>query len=131
MNLDAGFGVSEGKVASLRDRIRRLGIVLTAIEERFVKGGGPGGSKINASASCVQLAYPPLGIQVRCQRERSLGLNRFLALRELVDRIEERLRPGESDRAKRIAKLRERKGRAGRRARARHRDGGAGGPATL
>jgi peptide chain release factor len=131
MNLDAGFGVSEAKVSALRDRIRRLGLDPAAFEERFVKGGGPGGSKINASASCVQLSYAPLAIQVRCQRERSLGLNRFLALRELVDRIEERLRPGESERAKRIAKLRAKKARSGRRARARHRDGGAGGAATF
>jgi methylenetetrahydrofolate dehydrogenase (NADP+)/methenyltetrahydrofolate cyclohydrolase len=34
------------------------------------------------------LKYRPLGISVRCQRERSLSINRFIALRELVDRIE-------------------------------------------
>lgn len=127
MNLDAGFDVSPGKIAELKARIVRLGINPAAIEESFIKGGGPGGSKINATNSCVQLSYAPLGLNIRCQRERRLSLNRFLALRELVDQVEERQSPGTSKRLQKIAKLRARKSRASRRARARHRaaDGGA------
>ena len=33
--------------------------------EKFVKGGGPGGQKINKSVSCVQLKHVPTGIIVK------------------------------------------------------------------
>lgn len=121
MNLSEKFPVSAGKIEALRARMAALGIDARLIEESFVRGGGPGGQKINKTASCVQLRYPPLDLSVRCQRERSRSLNRFLALRELVDEIEIRVSPGTSARLREIEKRRRSKGRAGRRARARHR----------
>lgn len=85
MNLTEGFDISPEKVAALLARIGALGIDPAAIEEQFVKGGGPGGSKINKTANCVVLRYAPMGLVVRCQRDRRRSINRFLALRELVD----------------------------------------------
>jgi protein subunit release factor B len=108
-------------VESLKARIRSLGIDPGAIEEQFTRGGGPGGQKVNKTSSAVLLRYAPLGIVVRCRRERSRSLNRFLALRELVDEIEARLSPADSPRAREIERLRRSKARAHRRARARHR----------
>jgi protein subunit release factor B len=124
MNLAERFPVSPAKIEALLARIRALGIDPRLIEERFVRGGGPGGQKINKTASCVQLSYAPLGLGVRCQRERSRSLNRFLALRELVDEIELRVSPETSARLRDVERRRKSKARAGRRARARH----AGGP---
>jgi protein subunit release factor B len=121
MNLGERFNVSPGKVEALLARIRRLGIDPARIDERFVKGGGPGGSKINATANAVLLRYAPLDLAVRCQESRNRSVNRFLALRELVDRIEAIRSPGTSERVRRIERLRRSKGRAARRARARHR----------
>ena len=103
----------------------RLGIDPGAIEERFVRGGGKGGQKINKTANCVQLRYR--GEVIRCQRDRKRAVNRFLALRELVDRIEVKASPATSARVAEAAKQRASKARAGRRARARHRRLGAGG----
>jgi len=48
---------------------------------------------------------------VRCQRERKRSLNRFLALREMVDEIELRISPETSERLKEIGKIRKRKAR--------------------
>jgi len=96
----------------------RLGIDPKAIEEKFVRGGGKGGQKINKTANCVQLRFA--GIVVRCQRDRKRAVNRFLALRELVDRIEMKNSPGTSARLAEAAKASASKARAGRRARARH-----------
>jgi uncharacterized cupin superfamily protein len=80
-----------------------------------VRGGGKGGQKINKTANCVQLNYPPLGLSVRCQKDRQRSLNRFLALRELVDRIEVEISPGTSERLREIEKIRKRKSKkAGR-----------------
>ena len=83
------------------------------IEEQFIKGGGKGGQKINKTSSAVLLKYPPLGLIVRCQRERQRSLNRLLALRELVDEIEVRVSPETSLRLNEIERLRKKK--AGRR----------------
>jgi len=123
MKLTEGFDISPGKIAALLARITALGIDPAAIEEQFVRGGGPGGQKINKTSNCVVLSYAPLGLVVRCQRERRRSLNRFLALRELVDRIEMTLSPGTSRRLAEIDRKRRSKARAGRRARAKH--GGA------
>lgn len=121
MRLDERFDVSPVKVRELLDRVRRLGIDPGAIDEQFIRGGGPGGSKVNATANAVLLRYPPLGIVVRCHRDRRRNVNRFLALRELVDRIEERLSPHTSERLREAERRRRAKARAARRARARHR----------
>jgi len=121
VNLTGAFDVSPAKVADLLARLSALGIDPAAIEEQFVKGGGPGGSKINKTSNCVLLRYPPMGIVVRCQRDRRRSVNRFLALRELADRVEERVSPGTSPRLQEIQRKREAKARAGRRARAKHR----------
>ena len=93
MNLQEPWDVRPEKRAQLIERIERLQIDPKIIEEQFVRGGGPGGQKINKTASCVVLHYPPLNIRVRCQKDRRRSINRFLALRELVDRIEKIVSP--------------------------------------
>jgi protein subunit release factor B len=120
MNLTEGFDVSPGKIASLLARIAALGIDAAAIEEQFVRGGGPGGTKINKTSNCVVLRYVPLDLVVRCQRDRRRSVNRFLALRELVDQAEMKVSPGTSQRLREIERQRRNKARAGRRARAKH-----------
>lgn len=124
MNLTEGFQISPEKVAALLARMAALGIDAAAIDEQFVRGGGPGGQKINKTSNCVVLRYAPLELVVRCQRDRRRNVNRFLALRELVDRAEMALSPGTSQRLKEIERKRRNKARAGRRARAKH-GGGA------
>lgn len=115
MNLTERFDVSPAKVEALRARVARLGIDLARVEERFVRGGGRGGQKINKTANCVVLAYPPLDLHVRCQRDRRRTVNRFLALRELVDRIEMRISPGTSERLRERERVRRNKARRMRR----------------
>ena len=112
MRLSEDFGVSPGKLEELKARIARLGVDLSKVEETFSRGGGKGGQKVNKTANRVQLYYPPLELRVACQRERSRSLNRFLALRELVDEIEVRVSPSTSERLARFARLRKAKARA-------------------
>ncbi|MBI4051198.1 MAG: peptide chain release factor-like protein [Elusimicrobia bacterium] len=117
MNLTERFDVSPAKVQALRERIERLKINPALIQEKFVRGGGPGGQKINKTANRVQLYYPPLDMMVRAQKDRRRTVNRFLALRELVDRIEMRISPETSERLKEVERLRRRKDRHSRKAR--------------
>lgn len=112
MKLNEDFGVAPGKLEELKARIARLKIDLSAIEESFSRGGGKGGQKVNKTSNRVQLCYPPLDIRVACQRERKRSLNRFLALRELVDQIEMKISPETSERLQEMERLRRRKARA-------------------
>lgn len=111
MNLNERFDVSPEKLERLKERIARLGIDLRLIEESFTRGGGKGGQKINKTSNCVRLDYPPMGLSVRVQKERRRTVNRFLALRELVDQIEMKVSPETSERLAEIEKIRKRKAR--------------------
>lgn len=74
--------------APLRARFVSLGVRPEEVEERFVRGTGAGGQKINKTSSTVTLRHRPSGIEVRCQRERSQATNRLLAWQELADKLE-------------------------------------------
>ena len=122
MNLEKRFDVSKRKIDALEGRVRALRIDPAVILEQFVRGSGPGGQKINKPPSCVLLRYPPLDLVVRCQKDRRRSINRFLALRELVDRIEIAIAPEASTRLREAERKRASKSRRRRRARARHRE---------
>jgi len=82
------YAVSEEKNRWLRERMEALGIHEKDIEEKFIRSSGSGGQKVNKASTCVYLKHIPTGIEVKCMRERSQSLNRFLARRELVTRVE-------------------------------------------
>ena len=82
------FAVSEEKNRWLKERMEALGIYEKDIEEKFVRSSGKGGQKVNKTSTCVYLRHIPTGIEVKSMRERSQSLNRFLARRELVKKIE-------------------------------------------
>lgn len=73
-------------------RLTAIGAQVSDVDERFVRGAGPGGQKINKTSSTVWLRHRPTGIEVRCQRERSQSANRELAWLELCGKLEARQR---------------------------------------
>jgi protein subunit release factor B len=82
------FAVSEEKNHWLRERMEAVGVLEKDLEERFVKSSGAGGQKVNKTSSCVYLKHLPTGLEVKCMKERSQSINRFLARRALVERME-------------------------------------------
>jgi peptide chain release factor len=108
--------VSPGKEKSLLERMQALGVREQDIEEHFVRSSGAGGQKVNKTSSCVVLHHRPTGIRVKCQQERSQALNRFLARRILLDKIEAQLRGAESAEQQEIARIRRQKRKRSRRA---------------
>jgi len=78
--------------AKVRSRLAALGVHGSEIEERFIRGSGPGGQKINKTSSTVWLRHRPTGIEVRCQAERSQAANRESAWLEMCGRLEARQR---------------------------------------
>ncbi|MFH1080648.1 MAG: peptide chain release factor-like protein [Pseudomonadota bacterium] len=108
--------ISQEKDAALRERMERLGVREEEFRETFIRSSGPGGQKVNKTSSCVFLVHLPTGLSVKCQQERSQTLNRFLARRILLDRIE-RLRTGlVSAERMRVEKIRRQKRRRSLRA---------------
>ena len=111
------FPVSPEKAQALRERMKSLGVLEADLEERFIHSGGHGGQNVNKLATCVVLVHAPTGVMVKCQKDRSQGLNRFFARRLLCDRIEARAgQPGNAE-SLRIEKIRRQKQRRARRAR--------------
>ena len=82
------FAVSEEKNRWLKEKMETLNILEKDIEEKFIRSSGKGGQKVNKTSTCVYLKHIPTGIEVKCMKDRSQSINRFLARRELLERIE-------------------------------------------
>lgn len=111
--------IGQDKRTALKRRMVDLGILEDDLIERFIRGTGHGGQKINKTSSCVYLQHQPSGIEIKCQAQRSREMNRFIARRELCERLEELAQGRKSERQQRIEKIRRQKRRRSRRQRQR------------
>ena len=84
----SAFPVSLEKETQLAQRMAALGVNESDLAESFVRSGGHGGQNVNKTSTCVMLLHRPTGVQVKCQATRQQGLNRFIARRLLLDKIE-------------------------------------------
>ncbi len=110
------YPVSSRKIKELQEKIRHLALKESDFEESFIRSGGSGGQNVNKVSTCVVLRHRPTGLEVKCQRERSQALNRYLAKRLLIEKIEQLYLGRESAKRKEIEKIRRQKRKRSKRA---------------
>ncbi|MBN1794495.1 MAG: peptide chain release factor-like protein [Candidatus Omnitrophica bacterium] len=109
-------GITKAKEEALRQKMKAFLVREEDIEEKFIRSGGKGGQNVNKVSTCVYLKHRPTGLEVKCQRERSQALNRFLARRLLVNKIEAMILGRRSEEQRRREKIRRQKRKRSKRA---------------
>src|SRR5262245_47841449 len=110
------YPVSPAKEKELEERMARLGLRESELEERFIRSSGAGGQNVNKVATCVYLSHPSSGLEVKCQTTRTQAMNRFLARRLLCEKWEERIEGKRSAEEQRREKIRRQKRKRSKRA---------------
>jgi protein subunit release factor B len=109
------FGVTPKKQTELEARMAALGLREQDLQEKFIRSSGPGGQRVNKTASCVYLKHRPTGLEVKMQRERQQRLNRYYARKRLCELLEEKTLGVQSPAAREAARIRKQKQRRLRR----------------
>lgn len=87
-------------------RMRRIKVYERDLVERFIRGSGPGGQKVNKTSSCVQLRHITSGTEVKCQQSRSLMANRIRARNLICSILEDQERKRKERRKSELEKIR-------------------------
>ena len=110
------FPVTEAKERALAKRLESLGIKEEELDEKFIRSGGHGGQNVNKNATCVHLKHKSSGLEVKCQKTRTQGMNRYHARAILADKVDALINGEKSKEQQRIEKIRRQKRKRSKRA---------------
>ena len=79
--------ISLKKQAEIRQLMEQCNVNENDLIETFILGTGKGGQKQNKTHTCVYIKHKPTGLDVKCQKDRSREINRYLARRLLCEKI--------------------------------------------
>ena len=77
---------------AMDERMARLRISESDLEEHFSRSSGPGGQNVNKVSTAVTLKHLPTNVSVTVQDSRSQAMNRQLARVRLLDALEAAIR---------------------------------------
>ena len=97
------------KIKALEERIKTLKISDKDIQEKFIRSRGKGGQNVNKNSTCVYLKHLPTSLEVKYDKDRSQYINRFMAKRLLVEKLEAMITGNKTEKDKKIDKLRKQK----------------------
>ncbi len=97
------------KEDEIKKKMQSLHIDENDLLEKFILGSGRGGQNLHKTSSCVYLKHIPTGIEIKCQKERSRDLNRWIARRMLCEKYEEKILLLQSEKQKQVEKIRRQK----------------------
>ena len=106
--------ISVATLSKVKTRPPQIELDEKDLEESFVRGGGPGGQKINKTSNKVRLRHIPTGATVAVQEQRELATNRSLARKLLRDKVDLIINGANSKISRRIAKIQKRKCKSAR-----------------
>ena len=110
------MSINPNKFIALEGKMMRLGVFEKDLIEKFVRGSGKGGQKINKTSNCVWLKHVPTGLEVKCQQSRSREENRFFAMRLLTEKYESQILKVKTEKQQEIEKIRRQKRKRSKRA---------------
>ena len=110
--------ISPGTIDKIKAHMASASVFEEDLEESFILGSGPGGQKVNKTSSAVRLHHTPSGLTVKCGESRSREQNRWMARRELAEKILEKANAAESVRRQEAERIRRQKRRRSRRQKA-------------
>ena len=111
--------IAEGKKANIERPSELPELNESDLEEKFVRGSGAGGQKINKTSNRVVLLHVPTQIRVECQDTRSLHQNRKIARKRLQLKLDEHYNGSQSKASIQAEKAALKKSRAKNRNKAR------------
>jgi len=85
------FRILQMAKGSKIDRSKVPKLVEKDIEEKYIRGWGPGGQSVNKTTNAVFLRHLPTGVWIKCHESRSLDRNRKIARTMLIDKLDEKL----------------------------------------
>ena len=109
------MAITPTKQKALEERMKKLEIYEEDLIEKFILGSGSGGQKINKTASCVYLHHLPTGIEIKCQKDRSREVNRYLAREKLCEKVARKIYQEKTKKEQEAEKIRRQKKRRSRR----------------
>ncbi len=111
--------ISPETIEKIKARMALASVFEEDLEEAFILGSGSGGQKVNKTSSTVRLSHAASGLTVKCGESRSREMNRWLARRELAEKILEKENAAVSVRQQETEKIRRQKRRRSRKQKAR------------
>lgn len=103
------MSISKDKEDEIKRLMHEIGLKEEDLIEKFILGSGRGGQNLQKTSSCVYLKHIPSGIEVKCQKDRSREVNRWLARRAICEKFQNEILLEKTKKIQEFEKIRRQK----------------------